>query len=206
MKTFHCDNCGLQVFFENTVCGNCGWMLGYQPELLSITSFSSLAPETPPADDVAPEPGPGRWRSLRPDNEGRVFKQCLNYWRENICNWMLDAREAHELCASCRLTRVIPTLDEGNNRVLWSRLETAKRRLLHSLWTLRLQPVPKMEDEETGLAFEFLQDQPHGERVLTGHADGVITINIAEGRSGLSGAGARTDGRALSHAAGTFPA
>lgn len=183
MNTFHCDNCGAQVFFENTVCGSCGWMLGYQPELQSITSFSAL--ETPLAEsgadpEQAAQPGPGRWRSVRPENEGRVFKQCLNYWRENICNWMLDEQETHELCASCRLTRVIPTLDEGNNRVLWSRLETAKRRLLHTLWTLRLQPAPKMEDEQSGLAFEFLQDLPHGQRVLTGHADGVITINIAE--------------------------
>ena len=182
MKTFHCDNCSAQVFFENTVCGNCGWMLGYQPQLQAIASFSPLEPAAAPAPDAdaaVPEAGPGRWRSVRPQNEGVVFKQCVNYWRENICNWMLDEREPHELCASCRLTRVIPNLDEGNNRVLWSRLETAKRRLLHSLWTLQLQPVPKMEDEEAGLAFEFLQDLPHGERVLTGHADGVITINIA---------------------------
>ncbi|UIN23895.1 zinc-binding metallopeptidase family protein [Herbaspirillum frisingense] len=187
MKTFHCDNCGMQVFFENTVCGNCGWMLGYQPQLQAIASFSPLEPVQQVDGEVAAEaaeavaePGPGRWRSVRPENEGRDFKQCLNYWRENICNWMLDEREPHELCASCRLTRVIPNLEEGNNRVLWSRLETAKRRLLHSLWTLQLQPVPKMEDEEAGLAFEFMQDLPHGERVLTGHADGVITINIAE--------------------------
>ncbi|HZG19342.1 MAG TPA: putative zinc-binding metallopeptidase [Herbaspirillum sp.] len=184
MKTFHCDNCGMQVFFENTVCGNCGWMLGYQPELQAIASFSPLEVASPvaagDAAESAPAVGAGRWRSVKPENEGRVFKQCVNYWRENICNWMLDEREPHELCASCRLTRVIPNLEEDNNRVLWSRLETAKRRLLHSLWTLQLQPVPKMEDEQAGLAFEFLQDLPHGERVLTGHADGVITINIAE--------------------------
>lgn len=176
MKTFHCDNCGSQVFFENTVCGNCGWILGYQPHLQEIASFSPLHEGA----DQAPEPAAQRWRSVKPENQGRVFRQCLNYWGENICNWMIDEEEPHDLCASCRLTRVIPNLDEGNNRVLWSRLETAKRRLLHSLWTLALQPVPKMEDEEAGLAFEFLQDLPHGDRVLTGHADGVITINIAE--------------------------
>ncbi|OWY30569.1 zinc-binding metallopeptidase family protein [Herbaspirillum robiniae] len=181
MKTFHCDNCGKQVFFENTVCGNCGWMLGYQPDLQSIASFSPEQPAAPaPAATETAQPSAGRWRSVKPENAGRVFRQCVNYWRENICNWMIDAQNPHELCASCRLTRVIPSLEDGNNRVLWSRLETAKRRLLHSLWIMGLQPVPKAEDEEAGLAFEFLQDMPHGERVLTGHADGVITINIAE--------------------------
>lgn len=175
MKTFHCDNCGKQVFFENTVCGNCGWLLGYQPELQAIAAFSPDG-DGADADDLALK----RWRSVKPENQGRLFKQCVNYWRENVCNWMVDAQSPHELCASCRLTRTIPSLEDGNNRVLWSRLETAKRRLLHSLWTLRLQPVPKSEDEEAGLAFEFLQDMPHGERVLTGHADGVITINVAE--------------------------
>lgn len=196
MNTFHCDNCNKQVFFENTVCGHCGWMLGYQPELQAMASFSPL-PADPAADSVVDsvvdsaanagdaqaviDGGAVRWRGVKPANEGRIFRQCVNYWRENVCNWMIDERDAHELCASCRLTRVIPSMDDdGQNRVLWSRLETAKRRLLHSLWTLRLQPVPKVEEDDVGLAFEFLEDMPHGQRVLTGHADGVITINIAE--------------------------
>ncbi|MFX5476791.1 zinc-ribbon domain-containing protein, partial [Acinetobacter baumannii] len=69
MKTFHCDNCSAQVFFENTVCGNCGWMLGYQPQLQASASFSPLEPAVAPAPDAAaavPEAGPGRWRSVRP--------------------------------------------------------------------------------------------------------------------------------------------
>ena len=176
MKTFHCDNCDAQVFFENTFCGSCGWMLGYQPELQAINSYLPLDGD----DQAQSPPASRRWRSVRKVNEGRVFRQCVNYWRENICNWMIDEQDPNELCASCRLTRVIPSLEDERNRVLWGRLETAKRRLLHSMWTLRLQPVPKVDDQEAGLAFEFLQDMPHGERVLTGHADGVITINIAE--------------------------
>ena len=40
-----------------------------------------------------------------------------------------------------------------------------------------LSPNPGQEPER--LVFEFLEDQP-GEQVLTGHADGLITINVAE--------------------------
>ena len=194
MKTFHCDNCSKQVFFENTVCNHCGWMLGYQPEHQIMSSFTPVeqaevqtdVPTEMPAD-ASSDPAiqsdaPQRWRSINPLNADKLFRQCSNYAQEKVCNWMLDDLDPHTLCASCRLTAVIPSLDDANNpnnRLLWHRLEIAKRRLLHSLWTMRLQPPPKMDDAGNGLSFEFLQDMPH-EKIMTGHADGVITINIAE--------------------------
>jgi hypothetical protein len=46
------------------------------------------------------------------------------------------------------------------NRLYWKRFEAAERRLLYPLWELRLQPAPKLNDAEAGLAFEFLQDLP----------------------------------------------
>jgi hypothetical protein len=165
MKTFHCDKCGHQVFFENVRCEHCGGMLGYQPEQRAISTFQ-------PA-------GEGRWRSLNPANAGQLYKQCINYSREDVCNWMLAANAPGELCASCQLTRVIPSLSSDRNRLYWKRLETAKRRLLYTLWNLRLQPPPKQGSQKGGLAFEFLEDMPN-KKVMTGHANGVITINIAE--------------------------
>lgn len=190
MKTFHCDNCSKQVFFENTVCNHCGWMLGYQPEHQIMSSFTPAdqpevqtdASTDAPADAAIQSEAPPRWRSVNPVNAGKLFRQCSNYAQEKVCNWMLDDQDEHALCASCRLTAVIPSLDDANNpnnRILWHRLEVAKRRLLHSLWTMRLQPRPKPDDASNGLSFEFLQDMPH-EKIMTGHADGVITINIAE--------------------------
>lgn len=165
MKTFHCDKCGQLVFFENVLCENCGAMLGYQPEHHAISSFESA--------------GEGRWRSLNPANEGLLYKQCINYAREDVCNWMLPADAPSELCASCQLTHVIPALTTDKNRLLWARLEAAKRRLLYTLWDLGIQPTPKVNDPDAGLAFEFLEDVP-GHRVMTGHANGLITLNIAE--------------------------
>jgi hypothetical protein len=164
MKTFHCDRCGQQVFFENVLCENCGGMLGYQPEQGGITTFETA--------------GAGLWRSLNPANAGRLFKQCINYSREEVCNWMLPAESAEDLCASCQLTHSIPVLS-GQNRLYWRRLEAAKRRLLYTLIELNLAPVSKTKSPEAGLAFEFLQDLPT-RRVMTGHDNGLITLNIAE--------------------------
>ena len=164
MKTFHCDRCGQQVFFENVLCENCGGMLGYQPEQRGITTFESA--------------GAGLWRSLNPANAGLLFKQCINYSREEVCNWMLPADSPEDLCASCQLTHSIPVLS-GQNRLYWRRLEAAKRRLLYSLIELNLTPVSKLKSPDAGLAFEFLQDLPT-RRVMTGHDNGLITLNIAE--------------------------
>ena len=67
------------------------------------------------------------------------------------------------------------------NGVLWNRLEGAKRRLVSSLLALNL-PVDSRVDQDTqrGLTFDFLSSPAEGPRVLTGHADGIITINIEE--------------------------
>lgn len=165
MKTFHCDKCGQLVFFENVRCENCGAMLGYQPEHRTISSFE-------PA-------GEGLWRSLNPANAGLLYKQCINYSQEDVCNWMLPAEAEQDLCASCQLTRIIPTLSKPQNRIYWKRLEAAKRRLLYTLWELHLQPRSKLDDQDTGLAFEFLEDTPDN-KVMTGHSNGLITLNIAE--------------------------
>ena len=165
MKTFHCDKCGQLVFFENVHCENCGSVLGYVPDLMGIYAFE--------------DNGDGVFRNLGPGNNGRLYKKCVNYAREDVCNWMLEANAPSELCASCQLTRIIPTLSSEKNRLYWKRLEAAKRRLLYTLWDLHLQPAPKLNDADAGLAFEFLEDTPE-QHVMTGHADGVITINIAE--------------------------
>ncbi len=165
MKTFHCDRCNQQVFFENTRCEHCGGMLGYEPVRREIDTFE-------PADD-------GSWRNLNERSPHRYYRQCINYSREDVCNWMIPAQEKQELCASCRLTQIIPALSSEKNRLFWKRLEAAKRRLLYSLWELHLQPTPKADDPQTGLAFQFLEDTPE-KRVMTGHANGLITLNIAE--------------------------
>jgi hypothetical protein len=80
------------------------------------------------------------------------------------------------------LTRVIPDLSRPGHQEAWYKIEVAKRRLVYTLLELGLPLRSKLEDPERGLAFEFLADpdDPSAPRPLTGHADGLITINLAE--------------------------
>jgi hypothetical protein len=166
MKTFHCDRCQQHVFFENVKCESCDALLGYVPDLSEVCAFE-------PADD-------GFWRNLHPSANGALYKQCNNYAVENVCNWMLPADSADVLCPACSLSHTIPNLAQPENRVYWYRLETAKRRLLYALAALGLHVDSRKTNPEIGLQFEFLEDGGVGEKVLTGHDNGLITMNIAE--------------------------
>jgi len=83
-------------------------------------------------------------------------------------------------CESCRLTRLIPDLTVAGTQDAWYRLELAKRRVIYSLKNLAL-PIGARNGSGPGLEFQFLADRPsHEGPVLTGHAEGTITINSAE--------------------------
>jgi hypothetical protein len=165
MKVFHCDHCGQLLFFENVTCVRCGRALAYVPELRHLVSL-----------DRRPTPEqPNRWTSPL---SAKAFKLCANYTYHDVCNWGLPEDDPEALCRACRLTRTIPNLAMSGNIARWYKLETAKRRLVYTLDQLGLPLANKAENPATGLAFEFLEDA--GAPVMTGHAGGVITLNIAE--------------------------
>jgi hypothetical protein len=162
MKRFDCT-CGARVFFENVGCLSCGSELGFLPELGSV---SAIRLEASGEYLAAAQP------------EAR-YRKCQNYALEGVCNWMVRTDEENPLCQACRLNHVIPNLSEPENKEKWAQVETAKRRLIYSLNRLGLPLVPRSVDAERGLAFDIKSDTP-GSRVLTGHADGLVTLNLAE--------------------------
>lgn len=168
MKVFHCDHCGQVVFFENTQCVACGHRLAWLPDLGIIASL----------DDA----GDGTWTSPAKATQGARYRRCANDLEHDVCNAAVAADDPQPLCRSCRLTRVIPDLSVPGNREAWQIMEAAKRRLLQTLIALRCPVLSKQEDPERGLAFEFLADSDHPSEgaAMTGHADGVITVAIAE--------------------------
>jgi hypothetical protein len=168
VKVFHCDHCGQLVFFENTACLGCGRRLAYLPDLALVGSLD--------------EDEDGRWISPLEAAKGRTYRLCRNYTDESVCNWAVSGDDAHPLCECCRLTSMIPDLSQPGAREAWYRLEIAKRRLVYSLLALGLPVRDRLDDPAQGLAFEFVADGPRadGGPVMTGHANGVITINIAE--------------------------
>lgn len=170
MRLFYCDNCRHTVFFENFRCVKCDRTLAYLPELSEIVSLK------PAGDD--------RWTPEAPEAGGRCYRLCENYAEKNVCNWAVPADQEEPLCESCLLTETIPDLAQPGHHEAWYALEVAKRRLVYSLLALGLPVVPKSVDPEQGLEFHFLADPPVIDEdhpaVLTGHANGVITVNLAE--------------------------
>jgi hypothetical protein len=163
-RTFWC-RCGNHVFFRNSLCLGCQAPLGYLPREARLL----------PLD---PGPRPGTWDA----GGGRPpQKYCGNRETPARCNWMLAADDPNPLCIACRLNRTIPSLDDADNARWWGLIEVAKRRLVSQLLALDLPVKSKVsEDKQLGLMFDFLRSPRNGPRVLTGHANGLITLNIEE--------------------------
>ena len=158
MKRFECNECSTIVNFDNTECLTCGAHLGFDPDSLSMLCYRDVAPNG--------------------------FHICANADLGG-CNWLVKEGEG-DFCKACRLNSIVPDLSNDEFVERWRALEAAKRFFLYGLIRLGLPIVSREEDPEEGLAFELLADDPgspDGGHVLTGHDNGVITINIAEASS-----------------------
>ena len=127
----------------------------------------------------------GLWREVGEDTTGEgSFRLCDNFVDNGACNWAVPADQPVSRCGSCRLTHTIPDLSVPGNREAWGKLETAKRRVVYAILSLHLRLIDRLQDPQQGLEFRFLSDSVNGNgdrgRVLTGHDNGVITINVAE--------------------------
>lgn len=170
MKIFQCQSCGQFVFFENTQCMLCGSTLGYLPDK---TLLSVLRPN-----------GDNHWQPVTTQASEKRYRMCHNYVSQGICNWMVPVEHENIWCLSCRLNHTIPDLTLANNKKIWFRLEAAKRRMLYGIIRLGLPIHSKQESPHNGLAFDFLANSAamfrEDQTVITGHMQGLITINIAE--------------------------
>jgi len=171
MQPFSCANCGQLVFFDNSTCLRCGSPLGYLRTERSIVALR--APEG--EDDAAAAITTTTME--RVGAPGETYRRCANQVAAR-CNWLLGADDAGELCASCRLTTVRPNDDEVGALDAFADAEQAKRRLLHQLDIIGLPVVGRDQDEERGVAFEFLSSR--NQQVMTGHDGGVITLDLSE--------------------------
>ncbi len=167
MKTFQCT-CRQPLFFDNTECLKCGAKVGYDPSARVLCA-------------LRPAKRTGFWRLARdPRRPAREFRFCATREQAVRCNWLVPAEDGEELCLSCRLTRTIPILDRPKNASRLRDIESGKRRVLFALQNLGLPVAAQSEANPKGLLFDLLESLPGGPAVLTGHADGVITLNVAE--------------------------
>ena len=159
-----CGRCGNRVYFDNWSCLACGARLGLRPDLMHMAALAKTG---------------GGWWADAEDDSGPRYRMCGNSLEHAICNGILREEEAGNLCRACRFTQHIPSLTMPGHLEYWRRLERAKRRLLFTLAALELPLVPRSESAG-GLGFAFGADLTPGQRFMTSHADGVISINIAE--------------------------
>ena len=167
MRTFTCDHCGHMVFFENTICVHCGSTLAFHPQQMRMLALQPSR-STP---DV--------WESISctHDHRGTHVRMCRNRGCEgSACNFTTDIDGTQPYCVSCCQTRWLPNLSNPQNLLRTYKIEHAKRYLFYTLARLQLSSLQ-------GLAapvFDFLEELPDQAPVITGHANGVITLNVAE--------------------------
>ena len=167
MKLFKCQNCNQLIYFENTSCVRCGHALGYswqKNELLTLSVGRNGA-------------------YMNPNEPSVTYVYCANA-AHNACNWIITDDQRGAFCLACELNRTIPDLESTKSLSRWRLTEIAKHRLIYSLLRLSLPVTPKKDNTDSGLAFDFLAPPASTDsevsKIKTGHAKGLITINIAE--------------------------
>jgi hypothetical protein len=163
MKLFRCDHCGNVLYFENTVCENCGHALGYWHATNMLVSL---------------EPEEGHFRA--PILPGQQLVYCTNA-QHGACNWLVEYNPGGDpFCRACRHNGIVPPMNDPQNLSNWQVIERAKKRLFYSLLRFRLPLATRSEDPVHGLSFEFLSDDAAAQTVMTGHENGIIVIALKE--------------------------
>ena len=162
MKVFECGHCNHPLFFESNICGNCGHFCGYRDDDRKMLTFDTLS------------------AMLISDREKIEYKYCKNK-DYSVCNWLLRKDDEHDYCSACQLNRTIPNLSDKKNFPKWQNLEVAKHRLIYQLQKTGLDLPSKMVNNN-GVCFDFIAKK-NNSKVMTGHANGVITILLREADS-----------------------
>lgn len=160
MKVFHCC-CGQEIFFENTTCVACSRELGWCSACHDLISLDEA----------------GRCPH---DGCNQALVSCVNRTEYGVCNGFALPEASEGLCQWCARTTHFPDLSVSANSQRWRDLERAKRRLLFELDLLGIDE--DFSSADPPLTFQFLQSSKEVP-VLTGHAAGVITIEVNEADS-----------------------
>lgn len=155
MRMLRCPACGFVARFEALECVRCRAALGYH--LPSLAMDRSLPGGT--------------------EIDGRRWVPCAN--RAWLCNWLVEAGAGTTECGACRLVRRRP--DDGDALALGKLAQTAQaqRRLVVQLVELGL-PIVAHHVRAGGLGFDLLASRSEDDKVVIGHANGIITIDLTE--------------------------
>jgi hypothetical protein len=163
MRIFTCGKCEQLVFFDNTLCLACQSPLGYVHQRREV---------------IALTPGPdAEFYELTAPHQ--AWRRCATA-EVTGCNWLVPAAK-YKMCESCALTRTRPDCDDPAAAAELVPAEMAKRRLVFQLAELELPLLPRDPRTGTGVAFDLLSSTET--KVITGHDNGIITLDLAEADS-----------------------
>lgn len=154
MQVFHCDVCGHLIFFESLTCVHCGAAQAFLPDQLHVGVL-------PPQDQPNPK-----------------YRACAHRTDLSLCNFAIEASDPHHLCVSCRQTAWLPDPANPANEIRWAKIESAKRALYYTLAKLGL--MDPLAHKAMEPRFALLADMPGESHIMTGHAGGLITLNVVE--------------------------
>lgn len=118
------------------------------------------------------------------DIDGRHWVRCSN-WDDTGCNWMAPAEvemESAGMRGRCFAESLLRAIPDPTDTIAMDKLRPATldlRLLIYQLADLGL-PVEPFWRSEGGLAFDLRSSLTTGKPVMIGHANGVITIDLAE--------------------------
>ena len=165
MQIFECQNCSQPLYFENTSCESCGLQ----------ARLSAGAGHHHGAQGGRRHDG-SRWRSPKAAIAIATtpsMRSATGWCRPTSPDSSASPAATTAPSRTCRCRKTSQH---------WRKIEVAKHRLFYTLLKFKL-PLATKAEEPDALAFDFVADQngPQGHiPVLTGHDDGLITINIAE--------------------------
>ncbi len=143
------------MFLDELECRHCGAQLGFHHPSLTFRLAD------PHGTDV----------------DGDAWYPCGN--RPWGCNWLVAETAGTGRCLSCSTSRRLPP---RTDTVAWEKLAdagVAKRRLMVQLLELGL-PITPYYEQDGGLGFDLLSSLSENAPVMIGHANGIITIDLAE--------------------------
>ena len=158
MRAFACQVCQDFAAFESDTCARCGTALGLHLPSKSMVAVSEGSATV----------------------SDQHWVRCTQHVTLG-CNWLAPAESTNERgrCLADSLIRREPAADDTLAREKLVPTAAALRRLIFQLDDFALPIVPYWS-HAGGLAFDLLSSRSGGERVIIGHANGVVTIDVVE--------------------------
>lgn len=160
MRAFACPVCRGFTPFESDRCPNCQAGVGLHLPTKTMLAVTDNGVEV----------------------DGRRWVRCTQSQTLD-CNWLTPAEHTDAAvrgrCLACSLIRREPAPDDTLAREKLVPTAQALRRLVYQLEDIEL-PVTPWWRADGGLAFDLLSSYTTGQKVVIGHANGVITIDLVE--------------------------